>query len=146
MLRGTTITRAMTLQILGAAVEWLRWLGSFLLGNRQSLSDSVLSRPESYLRMMNLVLNVLLGGALYWSASAVYRVSKSLASAMLLQGSVVVYHQNFLALPRVSPEPLVAAIGLALMAVLAPIVLAEEGNTMNEPRLATAAGALFGLD
>jgi len=134
-----------TLQILGAAVEWLKWLGCFLLGNRQSLSDSVLSRPESYLRTMNLVLNVLLGGALYWSASAIYKVSKSLPSAMLLQGTVVMYHQTFLALPRVSPEQLVVAIGLALMAVLAPVVLAEEGNAVNELRLATTAGALFGL-
>ena len=134
-----------TLQLLGAAVEWLKWLGSFLFGNRKSLSDSVLSRPESYLRMMNLVLNVLLGCALYWSASAVYRVSKSLASAMLLQGTVVVYHQTFLALPRVSPEPLLIAIGLGLMAVLAPVVLAEEGDAVSDPRLATTAGAVFGL-
>ena len=134
-----------TLQILGAAVEWLKWVGRFLLGNRQSLTDSVLSRPESYLRMMNLVLNVLLGGALYWSANAVYRVSKSLASAMLLQGTVVVYHQTFLALPRVSPEPLLIAVSLALMAVLAPVVLAQEGQAVNEPRLAATAGAVFGL-
>jgi hypothetical protein len=135
-----------TLQILGAAVEWLKWFGGFLLGSRQSLSESVLSQPESYLHAMNVVLNVLLSGALYWSAIAVYRLSKSLSAPIVLQVTLLVYHQSFLALPRVSPEPLLMAEGLALMALLAPAVfVAQDGEVAKEPRLAGAAGAFFGL-
>jgi hypothetical protein len=135
-----------TLQILGAAVEWLKWFGGFLLSSHQSLSESVLSQPESYLHAMNVVLNVLLSGALYWSANVVYRLSKSLSAPILLQLTLLVYHQSFLALPRVSPEPLLMAEGLALMALLAPAVLvAREGEVAKEPRLAGAAGAFFGL-
>lgn len=135
-----------TLQILGAAVEWLKWFGGFLLSSRQSLSESVLSQPESYLHAMNVVLNVLLSGALYWSANVVYRLSKSLIAPILLQLTLLVYHESFLALPRVSPEPLLMAEGLALMALLAPAVLvAQDGEVAKEPRLAGAAGVFFGL-
>jgi hypothetical protein len=51
-----------TLQILGAAVEWLKWFGGFLLSSRQSLNESVLSQPESYLHAMN--------SAVRWAFSA----------------------------------------------------------------------------
>jgi hypothetical protein len=125
-----------TLQILGAAVEWLKWFGGFLLGSRQSLSESVLSQPESYLHAMNVVLNVLLSGALYWSANAVYRLSKSLSAPLVLQVTLLVYHQSFLALPRVSPEPLLMAEGLALMALLAPAVLVAQQGEGGERTLA----------
>src|ERR1700689_1427704 len=37
-----------TLQLLGAGLVWLQWLGRSLLIQRQPLSDSVLSHPEEY--------------------------------------------------------------------------------------------------
>ncbi|MGH7969833.1 MAG: hypothetical protein ACREIC_14005, partial [Limisphaerales bacterium] len=134
-----------TLQILGAGVIWLQWLGGFLSGHRQALSDSVLSHPEEYLRGINLVLNILISGALYWSASSVYKWTHSLTAAMALQATVLVYLQTFIALTRVSPEPLLVAAGLALMVPMAPMVLHPEGMEASGSRLAIAAGAIFGF-
>jgi hypothetical protein len=86
---GHTDHPGTTLQILGAAALLLKWLGAFLI-HRQSLTDSILSQPEEYLRVISVVLNVLIGGTLYWSAWCVYRLSNSLIAAALLQGSVLV--------------------------------------------------------
>ncbi|HEY7335872.1 MAG TPA: hypothetical protein VH639_13380 [Bryobacteraceae bacterium] len=134
-----------TLQILGAAVVWLQWLGGYLMGRREALREAVLSHPEEYLRGMNFVLNVLISGALYRAASAIHRVSKSITAAMLLQITVLVYLQTFIALTRVSPEPLLIAAALALMIPMAPMVLSREGVEANGGRLAAAAGVLFGF-
>ena len=142
---GHTDHPGTTLQILGAAVLLFKWLGALLLGHRQTLTDSVLSHPEEYLRVINVVLNILIGGTLYGSAWCVYRLSKSLTAGMLLQGTVLVYSQTFLSMPRVSPEPLLMAVGLALMVPLAPMVLLREGTEENGKRLAGAAGAIFGF-
>ncbi len=134
-----------TLQIIGAAVILFQWLGGIRVVHGQSLSESVLSHPEEYLRTMNFVLNALISGALYWSARSVYRLSNSLAAAMLLQGTVLIYHQTLMALMHVSPEPLLLAVGLALMVPTATMVLRREGADANENQLATAAGAIFGF-
>src|SRR5579863_8286761 len=98
-----------TLQLLGAVILWVQWLGRSLFLHGQPLNESVLSHPEEYLRGINLVLNGLIGGALYWSAWVVYRLSNSLAAAMLLQATVLIYLQTFLAITGVSPEPLLVA-------------------------------------
>jgi hypothetical protein len=142
---GHTDHPGTTLQLLGASVVWFQWLGAWLLGHSQPLTDSVISHPEEYLRGINIVLNALVGATLYWAAWAIYRLSNSLAAALLLQGSVLVYSQTFLALPRVSPEPLLIATGLALMALLAPMVFSSDGSGANENPLASAAGAMFGF-
>jgi hypothetical protein len=142
---GHTDHPGTTLQILGAAILLLKWLGISLVGHRQTLADSVLAHPEEYLRTINVVLNVLIAATLYWSAWCIYRLSNSLFAAALLQVTVLVYLQTFLALFRVSPEPLLLAVGLALMAPLAPMVIRRDGTNANENRLAVAAGALFGF-
>ncbi len=134
-----------TLQILGAAVIFFQWMGRSVLVHAQPLSDSVLSRPEEYLRGMNLILNVLISGTLYWAARSIYRLSHSLIAALLLQATLLVYLQTFLALPRVSPEPLLIAVGLLLMVPTATMVLTGEGREKNGSRLAFAAGAIFGF-
>jgi len=141
---GHTDHPGTTLQLLGAVVVLFKWLWTSLFVHRQALTDSVLSHPEEYLRAINIVLDVLISVALYCSAWTVYRLSNSLPAALVLQGSVFVYMQTFLALFRVSPEPLLIAAGLALMVPLAPVVL-RRGSGANENMLAVAAGAIFGF-
>src|SRR6516225_9156134 len=75
---GHTDHPGTTLQILGAAILLLKWLGISLVGHRQTLADSVLAHPEEYLRTINVVLNVLIAATLYWSAWCIYRLSNSL--------------------------------------------------------------------
>jgi hypothetical protein len=133
-----------TLQLIGAAVVWLQWLFS-LRAHGQTLSESALSQPEQYLRTINLVLNVLVAGTLFWAGRSVYRLSKSLPAAMLLQLTVLFYHETVLALTRVSPEPLLMAASLALMVPLMPMVLGGETTEANENRLAVWAGVLLGF-
>ena len=143
---GHTDHPGTTLQLLGAAILLLKWLGVSLFVHREPLADSVLSHPEEYLRSINIVLNVLIGTTLYWSAWRIYRLSNSLVAALLLQVSMLVYSQTFLALFRVSPEPLLLAVGLALMVPLAPMVIRSDGTEeANENRLAIAAGVIFGF-
>jgi hypothetical protein len=140
---GHTDHPGTTLQLLGAVVLLLKWLVALFV-HPQTLTDSVLSHPEEYLRAINIVLDVMIGVALYWSAWTVYRLSNSLSAALVLQVSVLVYMQTFLALFRVSPEPLLIATGLALMVPLAPMVL-RDGKGANGNTLAVAAGAIFGF-
>jgi hypothetical protein len=134
-----------TLQLLGAVVVWFQWLVRFLVVDRQPLSVSVLAHPEEYLRGINLLLNVLVGVALYWSAWSVYRRSGSLAAALLLQATVLIYLQTFLAITGVSPEPLLIATGLVLMVPMAQMVLGEGETAANGNRLAVAAGVIVGF-
>lgn len=56
---------------------------------------------------------------------------------------MLVYLQTFLALPHVSPEPLLIIVGLALMVPTAPMVLRHEGREQGKNQLAVAAGAIF---
>jgi hypothetical protein len=134
-----------TLQLLGAVILWLQWLGRSVLHPGQSLNESVLAHPEEYLRGINLVLNVLIGWALFGSAWAVYRLSNSFAAALLLQATVLIYLQTFLAVTGVSPEPLLIATCLALMIPLTPFVLGPEGVRANGKRLAILAGVISGF-
>lgn len=134
-----------TLQLLGAGILLLQWLGRSLVLHAQPLNESVLAHPEEYLRGINLVLNALISGTLYWTAGVVYRLSNSLAAPILLQATLLVYFQTFLAVTGVSPEPLLVATGLALMIPIAPLVLRPEGTDANTNRLAIAAGVIVGF-
>jgi len=131
-----------TLQLLGAVILWLQWL---VLHHRQALNESVLAHPEQYLRGINLVLNLLIGWTLHWSACVVYRLSNSLAAGLLLQATLLIYLQTFLAVTGVSPEPLLIATCLALMIPLAPAVLRPESAEAKANGPAIVAGVIVGF-
>ncbi len=130
-----------TLQLIGAVILWLQWL----VHHRQPVNESVLAHPEEYLRGINLVLNALISGTLYWAAWVVCRLSNSLAAGLLLQATLLIYLQTFLAVTGVSPEPLLIAACLALMIPLAPAVLRPESAEANANGPAIAAGVIVGF-
>ncbi len=130
-----------TLQLLGAVILYLQWL----VHHRQPLNEAVLAHPEEYLRGINLVLNCLIGWTLYCSANVIYRLANSLAAGLLLQATLLIYLQTFLAVTGVSPEPLLIATCLALMIPLAPMVLRPESAEASANGPAIAAGVIVGF-
>ena len=129
-------------QEIGAAVVFAKWLGASLSGSWASLPGTVLSRPEDFLHAINFVLNLLLGGAVFLAGLKMYRASGSLLAALVLQVSVFLFRETVLTLPRVDPEPVLVAVGFALMVPLIPMILAKE--PAKAPG-ALAAGAILGF-
>ena len=77
-----------TLQLLGATV--IR--ASYFFTGRKSLVEDVLSRPEHYLRLMNIVLILLYSITLSAGGLKGFRVSGRLSVALILQTSPFLFN------------------------------------------------------
>src|SRR6266404_1244632 len=108
-----------TLQILGAVIALVQWLGSNIVVPWESLQHSVLSKPEDYLHFINAVLNAILALCVYMAGRKIYRMSGSFAAALVLQGGCFLFLQILLAMVRVAPEPLLVITGFLLATSLA---------------------------
>ncbi len=135
-----------TLQELTAAVCFTRWLASSLSGSREPLDRAVLRQPEACLHAVNLVLNLLLFGLLYWAGRRIRSATGSLRPALVFQATFLLFRQILLAQTRVSPEPLLMIAFLALAGLLAPLIARPEpARTHAELRTAALAGAATGF-
>ncbi len=131
-----------TLQEFGAVIIFFKWVAASLTGGWTSIQRAVLSQPDDYLRPINLGVILVLSAAVFLAGLRLYVASRSLTAALVLQFTLFLFRQTLLALPRVSPEPFLIAIGFALMIPLIPILLGQE---RNPARASTAAGAVFGF-
>ena len=135
-----------TLQLIGAAVIWVKWFISGIFTGWQSLPVAVLSQPESYLRAINVVLVMLLGLVSYLAGRQIYRLSGSALAAIALQLSPLLYLQPIEALNRVAPELPEVIAALALVLPLAPVIMGPGTETASrDPKLAVSAGVLLAL-
>lgn len=135
-----------TVHVLTALVFLLKWMFGTLGGGWQPLEHAVFLNPEDFLHAVNLVINVLVGIAIYGAGRALYSGSGSVSAAVVLQGSVFLFPQILIALCRVAPEPLLVALGFALMIPLIRMVYSsklEPSATANS--IARQSGILFGL-
>ena len=130
-----------TLQEFGALILFFKWIAASLAGGSTSLQRAVLSQPDDYLRPINLGIVLIVCAAVFFVGLRLYVASRSLLAALVLQFTLFLFRQTLLALPRVSPEPFLIAIGFAMMIPLIPLLLGQERN----PARASTAGALFGL-
>ncbi len=131
-----------TLQEFGAVVVFCKWIAASLTGGWISIQRAVLSQPDDYLRAINWGINVILCAAVFLAGLRLYAASGSLPAAVVLQLTLFLFRQTLLALPRISPEPFLIAIGFVLMIPLIPVLLEQE---RDPSRAATSAGAVFGL-
>ena len=131
-----------TLQEFGAVIEFGKWIMDKAQGEGASLVRTVLSRPNDYLRAINLGIVVFAALAIFAAGFRMFLLCGSLFAALILQASVLMFHQTVLALPRVSPEPFLIGVGFALMLPLIPELLGKERNP-NRASLVT--GAIFGF-
>ncbi len=133
-----------TLQLLGAVVVLIRWFLTGLVGKWLTLPEAVLGDPESYLLSINFALNLVVAGAAYAAAVRLYRVTGRIWAGVVFQLSIFPFLQTIVALTRVSPEPLLVAVGLAMAIPLATVAAgkASDAETAASARLA---GILFGF-
>ncbi len=135
---GHTDHPGTTLQLLGAAVITARWM--LTRHPNIGLKDAVLADPESYLRALNAILNILVAAALFAAGWSMWRNAASLAAALLLQSGIFVFRENLFALCRVAPEPLMIAAVYALIALLLPVLWDRKAHP-----LAAGAVVAFGI-
>jgi hypothetical protein len=127
-----------TLQLLGATV--IR--ASYYFTGRKSLVEDVLSRPEHYLRLMNIILILLYSITLFAVGLKGFRVSGRLSVALILQASPFLFMTIFDSLTRVHPETLLISLCNVVIIILLEHVYAhsEEKSAKNGAWLGAAVG------
>jgi hypothetical protein len=103
-----------SLQLLGAVV--IR--ASYFFSGKTSLVEDVLSRPEHYLRIMNILLILLYSITLFAVGLKGYRVSGTLIVALILQISPFLFITIFDSLTRVYPETLLISLCNVVIIIL----------------------------
>ena len=103
-----------SLQLLGAVV--IR--ASYFFSGKTSLVEDVLSRPEHYLRIMNILLILLYSITLFAVGLKGYRVSGTLIVALILQISPFLFITIFDSLTRVHPETLLLSLCNVVIIIL----------------------------
>ena len=118
-----------TLQLLGATV--IR--GSYYFAGGDNLVEDVLSRPEHYLRLMNIVLILLYSVTLLAVGLKGYRVSGRLIVALMLQTSPFLFLTIFDSLTRVHPETLLLSVcNLAIIILLDHVYPDSEKKSISK--------------
>ena len=127
-----------TLQLLGATV--IR--ASYFFTSRKSLVEDVLSRPEHYLRLMNIVLILLYSITLFAVGLKGFRVSGRLIVALILQTSPFLFMTIFDSLTRVHPETLLISLCNVVIIILLEHVYTHsaEKSAKNAAWLGVAVG------
>lgn len=128
-----------TLQEIGAAVLFCKWLPSALFGNPLPLERSVLANPEGYLRVMSRVLTALIAAVFAFAGLRLYRSSGSLAAALLFQATPCLFREILISLHRVAPEPLLITAGVLFMVPFFDLLIGKH------PVKPIVAGATLGL-
>ena len=103
-----------SLQLLGAVV--IR--ASYFFSGKTSLVEDVLSRPEHYLRIMNVLLILLYSITLFAVGLKGYRVSGTLIAGLILQISPFLFITIFDSLTRVHPETLLLSLCNVVIIIL----------------------------
>lgn len=140
-----------TVHVLAALVILFKWMAGVLAGNWQPIECAVFRDPEAFLHTINLVINFLVAVSIYYAGRSMYVASGSLPAALVLQLSVLLFPQTLTSLARVSPEPLLIAIGFALMVPLIRLLYSPGSYSVGDysvqetDRSARRAGVLFGL-
>jgi hypothetical protein len=132
-----------TVQIIAALVTLPAWLLSLPLYGMSGLVSAVLSHPEFFLRVINIVLIVADAAAAFYMGWRI-RGATNLTAALAAQFSVLLSFSVMIGLNRVTPEPLLLASSLALAGYLAPAVLQPE-HFRQTRAYAWRLGALLGF-
>lgn len=103
------------LQVITALVFRLVW---WFRGEGGGFTGDVLQNPDLYLKMVNLAINLILFGALLWAGKAVYRKTRSVAMAMVIQTIPLLPFILYEIIGRISPEQILALPIIALTVFL----------------------------
>ena len=107
-----------TMQELGAVVILARFVLMRVFEGTPSLHLDVITNPEAYLNWINIVLNLLIGGSLFWFGKTLYRHTGKLWLALISQTVPFLFSASVLALTRVTPEPLLIFVGLLISTLI----------------------------
>lgn len=120
---GHTDHPGTTLQLLGAVIVGIRYGATLLFGTvESSVETAVLTQSESYLRTINLVLNLLLAVGCYLVGYRVFRHTGRWIYVVILQATPFLFMTTIAATTRVMPEPFLLFITYLLVFVLLPII------------------------
>jgi len=132
-----------TLQIIVAFVTIPTWLLSTPLHGPSDLKTAVLSHPQHFLRIINLVLITANAAAAFYLGFRI-RAAANFIAAIVAQTSILISFSVMIGLNRVTPEPLLLATSLVLAGYLAPLAFQPDRFTETET-YALGLGALLGF-
>jgi hypothetical protein len=133
-------------QIIGAIILLIKWSLSFITGNLLGFTDSVLLYPESYLRVINIVLNILISIGAFYAAYKLLLTTNSLLTSLIVQISLLSYLIIFAVQTDVSPEPLLVFLTLLLMIPIISLVFSSLScNEAGELNIAKIVGIIVGF-
>lgn len=133
-----------TVQTLGAFVIAVCWLATRFASGGPNVEEAVLADPERYLSAINAVLVVLIAVTAFAVGLKVLR-AWGLLPALTMQVSLLLFTQVPIALPKVTPEPLLIVVSLALLATLLPIAMSGEEPDAGSRLRPVLAGAVMGV-
>jgi hypothetical protein len=131
-------------ELIGAIVIALVWTASFIRHGFSNLQDHLLAHPVLYMSTINAVFILGNAGALVFFMARVRAASGRLFPALVGALSLFLPASSFLAIHRVTAEPVLLAGCLVVAGILAPVALAAE--TFPETRkFNVALGAAIGF-
>jgi hypothetical protein len=130
-------------QILTGLLSIVSWSIARLGGlTTLAFPASIAADPEYYLRVIMTAFLVMNCGALYWIGAAIARSTRGIAAAIACQSGYFLFGALFPRIFNAAPEAILCLAATALMAVLAPVLFADEECS---DRRAAAAGFCIGL-
>lgn len=113
------------------------------LSGGKEIATWVLQDPEKHLLLISHVFAAMIAGAVYLAGITVYRLTRSMTSALLTQMPPVVFGVLVQALPRINPEPMLVAVSMLMAVYLAKLALEKEAT--RNVAYARSLGLLSGL-
>ena len=131
-------------QILTGLISIVSWSVARLCGlTSLAFSTSIATNPEEYLRIIMTAFLVMNCIAIYWLGAVIARSTRFIVAGMACQAAYLLFGP--LLFPRIfhaAPEAILCLSATALMAVLAPVLFADEDCS---DRRAVAVGFVIGL-
>lgn len=108
----------------------------------QEIVRHVLENPEWHLLMINYGIVILAAGSIFLAGAVVYRLTGQIFLALLVQAPPLVFGVLMIALPRVTPEPMLLVVSMLFVACLAPLVWGNDtvGSTSRSRLLGLVTG------
>lgn len=100
-----------------------------------SILVSAAAHPEFYLNVINAGLVAAAAAMLAWLGERLYRATASMTAALVGQASILIFYPAMIALSRVTSEPLLVSVSIALAGLLVPFVLGQAQVTQRNARM-----------
>ncbi|MCJ7622454.1 MAG: hypothetical protein MUO76_03045, partial [Anaerolineaceae bacterium] len=133
-----------SMQMFGAVFILAKYSFARLFGGADSLQYDVLTRPEEYLRFINLALVLILAITVFIGGMLIKKYYSDRKLGLLFQISPFMFSTLLLSTTRVTPEPLLLILAMWISIILMP-VLSNGNNCQLSYRKTILMGLLIGI-